>query len=136
MADRISVSLSTIYVDDYGLTIPEWRVIANLAEHRVLNAKQIVEFTGMEKSKVSRAVKSLTARNVLTQQRAQDDNRAKHLALTPEGETLYSDIVPKVLDWENQLLEGLSAGEYRDLLYLLHKLRGHLRTPSDRESSD
>ncbi|HEY7775198.1 MAG TPA: helix-turn-helix domain-containing protein, partial [Kineobactrum sp.] len=62
LADRISTGLSRIYADEYGLSIPEWRVIANLAEHGVLNAKSIVTTTGMEKSKVSRAVKSLTDR--------------------------------------------------------------------------
>lgn len=123
LADRISTGLSRIYAGEYGLSIPEWRVLANLAEHRVLSATQIVTTTAMEKSKVSRAVKSLSSRGLISQSRREDDNRARDLALTPAGEALYRKLVPQALEWERELLECLSAGEYRDLMHLLGKLR-------------
>jgi DNA-binding MarR family transcriptional regulator len=123
LAERISAGLSTLYSDEYGLTIPEWRVIANLAEHNTLNARQIVEFTTLEKSTVSRAVNNLVARGLVSQQRTEGDNRVKDLALTDAGNTLYSTIVPRALAWEQQLLEDLNTGEYRDLLHSLDKLR-------------
>jgi DNA-binding MarR family transcriptional regulator len=103
LAERVSAGLSGIYADEYQLSIPEWRVIANLAEHHVLNARQIVEFTTMEKSKVSRAVNSLSERGLVSQQRATADSRAKDLALTASGKALYRGIVPKVLAWERDL---------------------------------
>jgi DNA-binding MarR family transcriptional regulator len=123
LADRISTGLSRIYAGEYGLSIPEWRVLANLAEHRILSATQIVTTTAMEKSKVSRAVKSLSSRGLISQSRREDDNRARDLALTPAGEALYRKLVPQALEWERELLECLSAGEYRDLMHLLGKLR-------------
>lgn len=123
LADRISTGLSRIYAGEYGLSIPEWRVLANLAEHRVLNASQIVTTTAMEKSRVSRAVKSLASRDLISQSRRADDNRARDLALTPAGAALYRKLVPQALEWERELLECLSAGEYRDLMHLLGKLR-------------
>lgn len=123
LADRISTGLSHIYDGEYGLSIPEWRVLANLAEHQVLNAKQIVSFTSMEKSKVSRAVKSLSERGLITQRRTEADFRAKDLALTAAGTRLYQELVPKALAWERELLQCLSVGEYRDLMHMLNKLR-------------
>ena len=123
LADRISTGLSRIYADEYGLSIPEWRVLANLAEHGVLNARQIVSTTAMEKSRVSRAVKSLTGRGLIVQRRNEDDNRARDLALTAAGLTLYGDLVPHALAWEGDLLDCLSVSEYRDFMYLLGKLR-------------
>ena len=123
LAERISAGLSTLYSDEYGLTIPEWRVIANLAEHNTLNARQIVEFTTLEKSTVSRAVNNLSARGLVSQQRTEGDNRVKDLALTDAGNTLYRTIVPRALAWERDLLEDLNSGEYRDLLHSLDKLR-------------
>lgn len=123
LADRISTGLSRIYADEYGLSIPEWRVLANLAEHGVLNAKQIVSTTGMEKSKVSRAVKNLTERGLIVQRRKEADNRARDLALTAAGLALYGDLVPHALAWEGELLDCLSVSEYRDFMYLLGKLR-------------
>ena len=122
LSSSISTGLSGIYVDEYSVSVPEWRIISNLAEHGTLNARQIVEFANMEKSTVSRAVKGLTARGLVTQKQASVDNRAKDLALTRSGEALYRRITPRVLDWEKDLLEGLEVSEYRDLLYLLEKL--------------
>ena len=126
LAERISAGLSTLYRDEYGLTIPEWRVIANLAEHTTLNARQIVEFTTLEKSRVSRAVNNLSERGLVSQQRTEGDNRAKDLTLTEAGNILYRAIVPRALAWEQQLLEDLNAGEYRDLLHALDKLDARL----------
>lgn len=128
LAERVSANLSRIYADEYQLSIPEWRVLANLAEHRTLNARQIVSFTTMEKSKVSRAVSNLTERGLISQQRAEGDSRAKDLMLTSAGKALYASIVPKVLAWERELLDEMSSGEYRDLLYLLDKLGTRLKS--------
>ena len=128
LAQGISVELSGIYSDKFGLSVPEWRVLANLAEHQTLNARQIVSFTAMAKSKVSRAVASLDQRGLLSQRTASGDSRAKDLALTVAGEALYREIVPRVLAWEQSLLEGLEVGEYRDLLYLLDKLGKRLQS--------
>lgn len=127
LSGSISTGLSHIYVDEYGVSVPEWRIISNLAEHGTLNARQIVEFASMEKSTVSRAVKGLTARRLISQKLASVDNRAKDLALTRSGEALYRRIAPRVLDWERDLLEGLEVSEYRDLLYLLEKLNKRLQ---------
>ncbi|MCB2026951.1 MAG: MarR family transcriptional regulator, partial [Ottowia sp.] len=64
LAERVSAGMAGIYADEFELSIPEWRVLANLAEHGTLNARQIVEFTTMEKSKVSRAVNNLSRRGL------------------------------------------------------------------------
>lgn len=123
LAQDVSTELSTIYAQQFELTVPEWRVLANLAEHDTLNARQIVETSSMVKSKVSRAVQSLDQRGLITQQTASGDARAKDLSLTEEGKALYRQIAPKALAWERSLLDGLTTGEYRDLMYLLEKLQ-------------
>ena len=126
LAERVSTSLAGIYADEFDLTIAEWRVLAHLAEHATLTAAAIATFTGMEKSKVSRAVGRLETRGVLTWCTAAKDSRAKDLSLTDSGRELYRQVVPRVLAWEQQLLEGLSAAEYRDLLHGMDRLRERL----------
>lgn len=123
LADQISTGLSHIYAHEFGLGIPEWRIIANLAQTRVLNARQIVDRTGMEKSRVSRAVRRLMDRGLVIGRRKEADNRAVDLALTADGVALYRQLVPRVLDWEQGLLDCLSAAEYRDLMHLLSRLQ-------------
>jgi len=123
LAATISRKLSSIYVQEYGLSTSQWRILANLAQYQTLTASEIVSYTEMEKTRVSRAVSGLTQRGLLNQTRAAGDSRLKDLSLTVSGKELYQSIVPKVLIWERELLNGLSSGEYRDLMYLLEKLK-------------
>lgn len=130
LAEEITASMSLRYTGDFQLTITEWRIILQLAAKESLTATEIVEITAMEKSKVSRAVSHLEERGFVARTPSEDDHRTKALTLTPPGQKLYGNIVPRVLNWEKYLLEGLEISEYRDLLYLLNKLRSRLKDMS------
>ena len=130
LAEEITSSMSRRYTGDFQLTVTEWRIILQLAARESLTATEIVEITAMEKSKVSRAVSHLEERGFVIRTPSEQDHRTQTLALTPRGQELYGSIVPRVLNWENLLLEGLEISEYRDLLYLLNKLRTRLKDMS------
>ncbi len=127
LAEGITANMSGSYTGDFQLTVTEWRILLQLAEHKTLTATQVVEVTAMEKSKVSRALSGLEDRGFVARTPSELDHRIKTLALTESGLTLYNAIVPRVLDWEKNLLEGLDISEYRDLLYLLNKLQQRLK---------
>lgn len=122
LATNISLALSKIYKQAFDITIPEWRVLAQLAEQKKLYAKDIGEITSMDKSKVSRAVKALESKHYLVRQTDKKDNRAACLSLTTQGEALYQKIAPKALQWEGQLVAVLEAGEHKGLMTILDKL--------------
>lgn len=109
------------------LTITEWRIVLQLGESPALTASQIVEASGMEKSKVSKAISSLEAAGLLVREVAEEDHRSKTLALTDRGMKVYRSMVPAALNWESELIGGLEPGEYRDLLFLLEKLKMRLK---------
>ena len=123
MAENISAQLSVIYRDHYKLTVAQWRVIANLGQHQILLAQDIVKFTDMEKTKISRAVNTLVDRGLVVGEQAEGDNRAKNLRLTAQGIDLYQAIVPDVQAWEKDLLSCLSKVEQKELLSSLEKLK-------------
>ena len=122
LATSISNACSKIYKDEFDITIPEWRILARLAEHDKLNAKDIGRVTFMDKSKVSRAVKTLEDKGYLLKEKNESDNRASYLSLTESGHQLYTQIAPKALQWEKELISILDASEYRDLMRILEKL--------------
>jgi DNA-binding MarR family transcriptional regulator len=101
--------------------------LLQLAEHEALTASDIVEYSAMEKSKVSRAIANLETLGLVERQVANADHRVKLLTLTQTGFKRYRALVPRVLDWEKELIEGLEVSEYRDLLYLLEKLQRQLK---------
>jgi DNA-binding MarR family transcriptional regulator len=122
LATNISNACSKIYRSEFDISIPEWRILARLAEHERLNAKDIGRVTFMDKSKVSRAVKILEEKQLIHRQKDENDNRAAYLSLSEMGIKIYAKIAPKALDWEEELIGALDVSEYRDLMRIIEKL--------------
>jgi DNA-binding MarR family transcriptional regulator len=107
---------SRIYREEFGLTVPEWRVLATLSALGSATATEIGRDSAMHKTKVSRAVASLQQRRWVTRETDEADRRIEHLSLTASGKAAFRRLAPKMLAFEEQLLGRLSAGERRDLL--------------------
>lgn len=126
LSKRISNALAATYQSEFGIAIPEWRVIAILGGDKKLTSSEICQLSVMYKSKVSRAVKSLRGKGLLREQGDAQDGRTKHVFLSKKGISLYRNIVPKAQQWEASLLDILEAREYRDLMNIMKKLNRQL----------
>jgi DNA-binding MarR family transcriptional regulator len=127
LSEGMALNMSRSITGPFRLTMTEWRIMLQLAEHEALSASDIVAYSAMEKSKVSRAIKNLESRDLVTRQAAEGDHRVKQLTMTETGRKRYQALVPRILDWEKEMIEGLEVSEYRDLLYLLDKLNKRLK---------
>ena len=126
LSQRISQALSSIYREEFGVSVPEWRILANLAEKGELSPSEIAAQTSMDRARVTRGIKDLRAKRCLLKRRDAADQRAYHLRLSPAGEALYRKIVPLALAWEESLLASLEDGEHRELMRALDKLAQRL----------
>ncbi|MBR9910069.1 MAG: winged helix-turn-helix transcriptional regulator [Gammaproteobacteria bacterium] len=122
LAKRISDACAQVYVDAFGLTVPEWRILARLAEDKRLNLSAIGAITFMDKSMVTRAVKLLDAKGFLLREKDPADNRITYLSLSAAGQQFYHEIAPNALEWEGELIGALQVDEYRDLFRIMDKL--------------
>lgn len=129
LSQRISQALSSIYREEFGVSVPEWRILANLAEKGELSPSDIASQTSMDRARVTRGIKELRAKRCLLKRRDVSDQRAYRLRLSVTGETLYRKIVPLALAWEQSLLQSLESEEHRELLRILDKLSERLDTP-------
>ncbi|MEH6516845.1 MAG: MarR family transcriptional regulator [Halioglobus sp.] len=126
LAKRVSDACNTKYGEPFGISIAEWRVLAQLGQHAETTSQGLGEITFMDKSRVSRALKQLEDKKYLSRRADPDDNRASFLSLTSEGQQLYAKLVPLALAWEAEFLSALDITEYRDLLSILSKLENQL----------
>lgn len=122
LAERVSVALSRIYSREFDVSIPEWRILATLAEQPDMLAKEIVAQTHMDKVKVSRAVNALDRKGCLLKQKDVSDSRAMLLSLNEQGINLYRSIAEKAIQWETSLLEDLKESDREVLFQLLDHL--------------
>ncbi len=126
-ASRVSRMFARRYSEAYGLSIPEWRVLAVIGRFDTLSPSAVGELAAMDKVKVSRAAASLVARGLLRQSHDPTDGRGRLLRLTRRGISVYEGMVPLACELESQLAEGLSRTEWSVLLKALEKLSAHAR---------
>jgi DNA-binding MarR family transcriptional regulator len=122
LSNRLSAAIAESYSRRFGLTIPEWRVIAVLALDPGISAAEVAERTAMDKVAVSRAVRRLISTGRARRETAAGDRRRSALELTPDGRRIYRRITPALRRYESELLAGLSVREQRQLDDFLRRL--------------
>ena len=122
LTNRVSSAIARHYSERFGLTIPEWRVIAVLGQSPGLSAREVAARTAMDKVQVSRAVSSLVAAKRLNRTAHARDGRVAHLSLSAKGRAIYDDVVPLALALEHRFLSVLTSKERNDLDLLLTRL--------------
>jgi DNA-binding MarR family transcriptional regulator len=107
----VSSTIAEAYQRRFGLSIPEWRVLAVLARHPGLSASEVARLTRMDAVAVSRAVARLVGAGRLRRTVARDDRRRSVLAVTAAGSAVYREVAPLALGYERELLAALGAAE-------------------------
>lgn len=115
------------YSERFGISIPEWRVIAVVGQFGTLSPSAVGEYTAMDKVKVSRAAASLVARGLLKQAQDPQDGRGRLLSLTRKGAAVHQGVVPLARDLEAGLADGLSRSEWAALQKALTRLNAHVQ---------
>ncbi|HEY5559623.1 MAG TPA: MarR family transcriptional regulator [Steroidobacteraceae bacterium] len=123
LTNTVSSALAGAYARRFGLTIPQWRVVAVLARSPGLSAAGVAERTAMDKVAVSRAVTGLVRSGRVRRVLAAIDRRRSVLTLTARGRTVYRQIVPLALAYERRLLGELSPAERAQFDVLLGRLQ-------------
>lgn len=122
LSNIVSSSIAAAYEREFGLSIPEWRVMAVLARYPELSAIEVAERTAMDKVAVSRAVQSLLGNRRVVRKYDRTDRRKSLLRLSAAGESVYMRVAPLALEYETRLLDALSASDRRSLDRLLTRL--------------
>ena len=121
-ANLVSETIARTYRALFGLTIPEWRVIAHVAGGEPMTQQDVVSRSRMDKVTVSRATVALVHRGLIAREPHSLDRRAKLLVLTEAGERLYGKIAPKALELEKAVFGVLSETEERQFRVLLGRV--------------
>jgi len=127
LSNTVSGTIARVYDKRFGLTIPEWRVIAVLGRFPGLSAVEVAERTLMDKVAVSRAVTKLLRSGRLDREFADADKRRSILNLSEEGWRVHNEIAPLALRFERDLLHGLSDEERQKLDVLMERLLARAR---------
>lgn len=129
LAQAVSGGFSVAYSKIFGISAPEWRVLATVGEFDQITARDIADHSGMHKATVSRAVRMLEKRQVLIRSPSSADRREENLSLSVSGRRIYETVVPMAVHYEHCLLDGLSDADLANLDRLVRHLAERAKTP-------
>jgi DNA-binding MarR family transcriptional regulator len=121
-SNRVSERIARTYAALFGLSIPEWRLVAVIAEAEPITQAEIGERTRMDKVTVSRAAIALSERGLLERSPNAADRRSHHLALSAAGRSLYEQVAPKALELERRIFARFSRAELEQLTQMLRRI--------------
>lgn len=107
LAARVSSGFSELYQKKFGITLPEWRVVAHLSQAGSVSVREIHQRVDMDKSKVSRAASRLEAAGYVSKNVNGSDRRLVELELTKKGRTMIEELTPIAQNYEAQVLAAL-----------------------------
>src|SRR5580698_8630187 len=123
-ANAVSRVIARAYEDQFGLTIPQWRLMAVLGDEGALTQQSLCGRTVMDKVTVMRAAQGLTRRRLVKRLPNAQDGRSHRLDLSPSGYALYQKVVPLALEYESQLFAGMKGSDVALLHQLLRQVEG------------
>jgi DNA-binding MarR family transcriptional regulator len=125
LTNRVSNAIARTYSERFGLSIPEWRVMAVLGQAPGLSGGEVARRTEMDKVQVSRAVANLVRQRRVQKQSDSSDGRVTRLVLTARGRAIYDEIVPHALELEERFLAALAPQERATFNRLIARLTDH-----------
>ena len=107
LSSRVSAAFSTLYRQKYGITVAEWRIVANLGKEGKLGVRELHDRVDLEKSKVSRAAARLERAGYISKRTDPSDKRLVELELTSKGRAMIDDLAPLAQAFERAVLGQL-----------------------------
>ena len=110
----------------HGITLPQWRVLAQVAIHEGITQVALAAATDTDPMTVSGVLDRLEKRGLLDRYPDPTDSRAKLARLTAEGEEIFTTARKVGLAMYEAALEGISPEERQTVITALSKMRENL----------
>lgn len=131
ISEAFSLEVRPIYRDMLGMTRPEWRVLAAMADLGPATATELGAHSAQHKTKVSRAVQALEERRWLSRETAPTDRRSEILALTKAGAQAYAELIGPLISREAEVMDRMAPQDRAALLQGIAALEAALLPDAD-----
>src|SRR5215469_16625135 len=101
-----------------SVTSPQFAVLNALLREPGLDQQTLGSRVALDRSTVAEVVARLTERDLVRWRRDTADGRRKVIELTPRGEEVLQELIPRTHEMTRRLVRGLRPDEESDLLRL------------------
>lgn len=122
--------LSGCHVRQYGLTHAQFDIIATLGNTPGMSYKELGDRTLITKGTLTGVIERLEQKGLVERQRNAEDKRSFFVRLTPQGEHLFGEVFPKVVDNGRKAFGHYTDADYEALEKTLTGLKATLAAGS------
>ncbi len=122
LQSRLNVQASRYLAEHAGITLTDWRIIAMIDSLDNTTLTYLNRETGLDKGQLSRKLRSLTSRGLVSSQQDNQDSRVQHLTLTAEGKSIVDAMLPRMRARQRFLTGTLTEDELSALHRSIDKL--------------
>lgn len=108
--------------EHFDLTRAEFVILYSLGLFDGVTASEIAASTAFPKNTLSRAVNRIEKLGLIARSEAESDRRQQNLTLTPAGQAILDEAVPRFMALEEEMLSPLSLVERETLSVLMAKV--------------
>lgn len=126
----VSRHLGELTLEDlrrFGMTMPRWLVLSQLAVRDGQNIGNLSRVTVIKQSSLTRVVDQMERDELVERHPAEDDQRIIEVWLTGRGRSTYEEVVPLAVQRAHQALDGLRDTDIETLTQLLQRLLNNVR---------
>lgn len=106
----------------HGVSEQQWRVLRVLGEQSPLDATELAERASILAPSLTRIIKALEERKLITRGKVDGDGRRVMLAIAPKGQVLISEVAPESSAIYDEVQRRIGHERYEQLLDLLEGL--------------
>lgn len=130
LANALRTNLTKPYLEQFGLSLPEWRLLALVARFAPMRFSEVTARSAMDKGQVSRTLRVMATRG-LTKTKTIKDRGSRStealaapvmVSITPKGTALYKAVLPVARKRQADLLLTLNESERSSLYAIIDKL--------------
>lgn len=106
-----------------GLTHAQFDIIATLGNTQGMTYKELGEKTLITKGTLTGVIDRLEQKGLVARERSCDDKRSFYVRLTAQGEAVFQEVFPKVVEQGRQMFSSFSDADFDTIDASLHKLK-------------
>lgn len=107
----------------FGLTSGQWNALNQLDEHGSMTQKELADRLDKEPATITRRLDRMAKKGLIERSPDPRDRRANIISITPEAESLLSEVEPAVIARAEQISEGISDEDLHVFIDVLSKVK-------------
>lgn len=111
---------------DQELTFTHWIALMSLRDGLASTASDIARHLGHDTGATTRLIDQLERRGLIARRRDATDRRVVNLSLTAAGYAVANELLPRTVNFWNDMFEGFTTAEVATLIELLTRLLARL----------